>query len=126
LSFREVRNLKELGDLQRFPQLRRLQVSDQPKVAAVQVGARNAALEHLYLYSMPQLETLDGFFALPAVKSLFAYDSRLDLPLSKLPKTLTHFRLMTKAMKGRDAHEAAVRAHGLEPAVHPDATYFYK
>lgn len=126
LSFREVRNLEELGDLQRFPRLRRLQVSDQPKIAELHVGRRNAALEHLYLYSVPQLHTLAGFTALPAVKSLFAYDSRLTLPLSKLPPTLTHFQLMTKAMKGRDAHNAQVRAKGLNPAVHPDADFFYK
>jgi hypothetical protein len=126
LSFREVRNLQDLGDLERFPNLRRLQVSDQPKVSEVTVGPRNASLEHLYLYSLPRLETLTGFSRLPAVKSLFAYDSRLDLLGNKLPPTLTHFRLMTKAMKGRTAHEAAVREKGLIPAVHPDAVFFYK
>jgi hypothetical protein len=126
LSFREVRNLEDLGDLQRFPRLRRLQLSDQPKVAELHVGRRNAALEHLYLYSVPQLHKLEGFSALPAVKSLFAYNSRLDLPLSKFPPTLTHFQLMAKAVKGRDAHNAQVRAKGLNPAVHPDAEFFYK
>src|SRR5918992_5564064 len=58
LSFREVRNLEDLGDLQRFPRLRRLQVSDQPKVAELHVGRRNDELEHLYLYSMPGLYRL--------------------------------------------------------------------
>ena len=126
LSFREVRNLEDLGDLQRFPRLRRLQVSDQPKVAELHVGPRNAALEHLYLYSVPKLRSVKGFDALPAVKSLFAYDSLLDLPLPKLPPTLTHFQLMTKAVRGREAHNAQVRAKGLNPAVHPDAGFFYK
>jgi hypothetical protein len=55
LSFREVRNLEDLGHLERFPRLRRLQVSDQPKVAELTVGSGNAALEHLYLYSVPRL-----------------------------------------------------------------------
>ena len=99
LSFREVRHLEDLGDLQRFPRLRRLQLSDQPRVAELIVGRSNSALEHLYLYSLPKLQALHGFSALPAVKSLFAYDSRLDLPWSELPLTLTHFRLMTKALK---------------------------
>jgi len=126
LSFREVRNLEDLGDLQRFARLRRLQVSDQPKVAELHVGSRNAALEHLYLYSLPRLHTLEGFLVLPAVKSLFAYDSRLDLPLSQLPPTLTHLQLMSKAVRGRDVHAAQVRAVALTPAVHPDATFFYK
>ena len=126
LSFREVRNLEDLGDLQRFPRLRRLQVSDQPRVARLHVGRRNAALEHLYLYSLPRLHKLEGFSELPAVKSLFAYDSRLDLPWSKLPRSLTHFQLVTKAVKGTEAHDAQVRARGLTPAVHPDAQFFYK
>jgi hypothetical protein len=126
LSFREVRSLEDLGDLQRFQRLRRLQVSDQPKVAELHVGHRNAALEHLYLYSLPRLHRLDGFSALPAVKSLFAYNSLLDLPWSGLPSTLTHFQLMSKTVKGRDAHDAQVRAKGLIPAVHPGAVFFYK
>jgi hypothetical protein len=126
LSFRQVRGLETLGDLERFPRLRRLQVIDQPKVAGLKVGARNGALEHLYLYAVPRLETIAGFSALPAVKSLFAYDSRLDLLESVLPSTLTHFRLMTKRLKGRDAHEARVRDQGLTPAVHADAHFFYK
>jgi hypothetical protein len=33
---------------------------------------------------------------------------------------------MTKGVKGRAAHEAAVRERGLIPAVHPDAHFFYK
>lgn len=126
LSFREVRNLDDLGDLERFPNLRRLQVSDQPKVTEVNVGPRNAALEHLYLYSVPRLHSVKGFSRLPAVKSLFAYDSRLDLLRSDLPPTLTHFQLMTKRLKGRDGHDAQVREKGLIPAVHPDAVFFYK
>lgn len=126
LSFRQVRGLEELGDLERFPRLRRLQVIDQPKIEGLRVGARNAALEHLYLYSVPRLHTIAGFSALPAVKSLFAYDSRLDLLQSDLPATLTHLQLMTKTMKGRTAHEARVREKGLTPAVHSDAHFFYK
>ena len=126
LSLREVRHLEDLGDLERLPSLRRLQVDGQPKLAELRVGPRSAALEHLYLYSVAGLRSLHGFPQLPAVKSLFAYDSRLDLLESHLPPTLTHFRLMTKAVKGRDAHEARVREKGLIPAVHPDAHFFYK
>ena len=126
LSFREVRNLEDLGSLERFPRLRRLLVSDQPRIAALQVGRGNAALEHIYLYNVPRLETLKGLSELPAVKSFFAYDSRLELPWSELPATHTHFQLMTKAIKGRDAHNAQVRAHGLIPEVHLDSQFFYK
>ena len=83
-------------------------------------------MEHIYLYSVPALKTLKGLSGLPAVKSFFAYDSRLELPWSELPATLTHFQLMTKAIKGRDAHNAEVRAKRLVPDVHPDSQFFYK
>ena len=101
-------------------------MSDQPKIRELHVGIRNAELKHLYLYSLPRLDTLEGFLQLPAVESFFAYDSQLDLPLAQLPRTLTHFQLMSKAVRGRDAHAAQVRAVGLTPAVHPDASFFYK
>ena len=126
LSFREVRHLEDLGRLERFPLLRRLLVSDQPRIAELHVGGANVALEHLFLYSVPGLHTLTGLSQLPALKSLFAYDSRLDVPSSDLPPTLTHFQLMTKAIKGRDAHAAQVRARGLIPDAHPDSQFFYK
>lgn len=126
LSVYEVHYLEDMGDLERFPSLRRLQVSDQPRITELWMGPRNAALEHLYLYSVPRLEVLKGFTWLPAVKSLFAYDSRLDLPFIDLPSTLTHFQLMTKAIRDREAHNDGVRARGLNPAVHPDATFSYK
>jgi hypothetical protein len=126
LSVKEVRNLEDLGDLERFPRLRRLWISDQPRITELRVGPGNTALEHLYLYSVPRLQALSGFSELPAVKSLFAYDSRVDLSLAELPRTLTHFQLMTKAVKGRSAHEAEIRASGLSPGVHPDSQFFYK
>lgn len=126
LSLREVRLLEDLGALERFPRLRRLQVSDQPRIARLQVGPGNAALEHMYLYSVPGLHGIEGLTALAGLKSLFAYDSRLDLPWSELPPTLTHFHLLTKRMKGREEHKTEVQARGLIPDVHPDSHFFYK
>jgi protein phosphatase 1 regulatory subunit 7 len=126
LSFREVRSLEDLGSLERFPRLRRLLVSDQPRITELRVGPANAKLEHLYLYSVPRLQTLKGLSALPALKSFFAYDSRLNLPWSELPASLTHFQLVTKTVKGRNAHDAQVQAKGLIPGVHPGSQFFYK
>ena len=126
LSFFEVRLLEDLGDLQRFPRLRRLQLSDQPRIAELHVGSSNAALEHMRLYSVPALHTIKGLSSLPALKSLWAYDSRLDIPWSALPPTVTHFQLVTKRVKGRDAHDAEVRARGLIPDVHAASHFFYK
>lgn len=126
LSFFEVHYLEDLGDLQRFPCLRRLQLSDQPRIAELQVGPGNTALEHMRLFSVPALRAIEGLSELPALKSFWAYDSRLDLPWTELPPTLTHFQLVTKKLKGRDAHDADVRARGLIPDVHPDSHFFYK
>ena len=126
LSAFEVHLLEDLGDLQRFPSLRRLQLSDQKRIAGIHVGAANAALEHMRLYSVPALHSIAGLSSLPALKSLWAYDSRLQLSWSELPATVTHFQLVTKAVKGRDGRDADVRARGLIPALHPDAEFFYK
>ena len=126
LSAFEVHLLEDLGDLQRFPRLRRLQLSDQKLIAEIHVGPANAQLEHLRLYSVPALSSIQGLASLSNLKSLWAYDSRLDVAWSDLPATLTHFQLVTKAVKGREAHDAEVRARGLIPAPHPAAEFFYK
>lgn len=126
LSCFEVHLLEDLGDLQRFPSLRRLQLSDQPRVAEIQVGPGNARLAHMRLYSVPALHTIAGLSSLPALESLWAYDSRLTPPWSELPATLTHFQLVTKATKGRERHDEEVRARGLVPELHPEAEFFYK
>lgn len=126
LSLFEVHHLEELGDLQRFPRLRRLQLSDQPKIPQLRVGRANSSLEHMRLYSVPSLTRIEGLADLPSLRSLWAYDSRLELKWTNLPKTVTHFHLLTKKMKGRDTHEAEVRAAGLNPDVHPDSHFFYK
>jgi hypothetical protein len=126
LSCREVRYLEDLGDLERFANLRRLQVSDQPRLAQLRFGPKNTALEHIYLYAVPGLAVLDGLRGLPGLKSLFAYDSGLEPPWHDLPNGLTHFQFVTRTTKGRDAHDAQVRQAGLIPGVHPDAAFFYK
>jgi hypothetical protein len=126
LSLFEVHLLEELGDLQRFPGLRRLQLSDQKRIAEIRVGAANVQLEHMRLYSVPALHSIIGLSSLPALKTVWAYDSRLDLSWSELPATLTHFQLVTKGTKGREAHDAEVRAHGLIPGLPADAEFFYK
>ena len=38
------------------------------------------------------LHTIKGLSSLPALKSLWAYDIRLDIPWSALPPTVTHFQ----------------------------------
>jgi len=126
LSCTLVAMLEDLGDLQRFPRLRRLQLNDLKRIERIRLGPANVTLEHIRLYSVPAMQTIDGLSALPALKSLWAYDSRLDPGWPGLPRTVRHFHLVTKQVKGRKEHDAEVRAHGLVPAVHPEAEFFYK
>ena len=126
LSFKEVRLLERLGDLQRFPNLCRLQLEDQKRIARLDAGAANRRLEHIRLYGVPALERIYGLSELPALKSLWAYDSRLEPSWSDLPPQLTHFQLVAKHVKGRKEHEEAVRARGLIPEPHRHSQFFYK
>lgn len=123
LSFDEVHMLEELGDLQRFPRLRRLQISYQKRLKRIKVGPANAALEHIKVSGLDEIE---GFYGLPALESLWMFDTKFAPDWSRLPPTLTHFLLMPKALGARAKHAAEVRAHGLIPEPHPEATFFYK
>lgn len=126
LSFKEVHSLERLGDLERFPKLRRLQLEDQKRVEKIAVGPSNADLEHIRLYGVPALRRISGLKRLPRLKSLWAYDSSFEPDWASLPPSLTHFQLVSKRMKGRTEHDDEVRAHGLIPGPSPDASFFYK
>lgn len=123
LSFHQVHMLEELGDLQRFPRLRRLQIEQQRKLKRLKVGGRNAELEHI---DASGIDSIDGFSSLPALKSLFVFDGGLPLDWSRLPPTLTHFAIAPRSLRARQAHFAQVRERGLIPEPHPDAGFFYK
>ncbi len=122
LSFHWVHKLEDLGDLQRFPTLRRLQISLQKQLKTLRVGARNVGLEHI---KADGLDEIIGLTALPALKSLFVFKGGLEVDPSEMPPTLTHFALMPGGLKAREKHEAEVRARGLIPEIHPDASFFY-
>jgi len=123
LSFNEVRLLETLGDLQRFPALRRLQTSYQPRLKKLYVGSGNVALEHI---TVDGIDCIHGFTELPALKSLWSFNGGFSPAWSELPRTLTHFALVTPSLKKREKHFADVRAKGLIPEPHPDASFFYK
>jgi hypothetical protein len=123
LSFDEVGLLEELGDLQRFPALRRLQVNYQRRLKILRVGPANTALEHLNLQGIDEIE---GFSDLPALKSLWNFDGRFAPEWAEIPPSVTHFALVPPSLTKREKHFAEVRAHGLFPEQHPDASFFYK
>ena len=123
LSFDNVNRLEELGDLQRFPRLRRLQINYQRRLKILRLGPGNRELEHILISG---IDAIDGFSDLPALKSLWSFDGSFAPDWSELPPTLTNFALVTPSLKKREKHFAEVRAHGLTPEQHPDALFFYK
>jgi hypothetical protein len=123
LSFDNVAMLEDLGDLQRFPRLRRLQINYQRRLKTLRVGRGNAALEHINVSGIDQVE---GFSELPALRSFNNFNGKFAPDWSELPPTLTHFALVAPSLRAREKHYADVRAHGLEPELHPEATFFYK
>jgi hypothetical protein len=123
LSFNEVHMLEELGDLQRFPRLRRLQIDDQRRLKTLKVGPRNVELEHI---TASGIDSIEGLSALPALKSLYLFNGGLRVDPSRLPPTLTHFAMPPKSMRAREAHFAQVRERGLISEPHPEARFFYK
>lgn len=123
LSFNLVSMLEDLGELQRFPTLRRLQLEQQKKLKKLRVGPGNVALEHIRAEA---LEEIAGFSELPALKSLYNFNGKVEVDWSKQPATLTHLAQWPTGLKAREKYKAEVSAHGLIPEPHPDAYFFYK
>lgn len=123
LSFHWVNTLEDLGDLQRFPTLWRLQIEDQKRLRRLKVGPANLALEHI---NSDGLDDVEGFSELPALKSFNDFNGTFRPDWSDIPPTVTHFALWPPSLKKRELHNAEVRAHGLIPELHPDAQFFYK
>ena len=113
-----VRGLEELGDIGRFPHLRRLAVEDQIKLHEVRLG-ENPALEWLILRNCKTLERLAGIAALPALRNLAVYLTQLDIDAllaGGLPATLKNLTLATGKRKRDDAIEAQLAALGYAEA----------
>lgn len=123
LSFDNVNLLEDVGDLQRFPRLRRLQINYQRRLKTLRVGPGNAALEHI---KVSGIDHIAGFSDLPALRSFNNFNGKFAPDWSELPPTLTHFALMTSSLRAREKHYAEVRTHGLDPELHPEAAFFYK
>ncbi|MBX7527149.1 hypothetical protein [Qipengyuania vesicularis] len=126
LSFEWVRFLEDLGDLQRFPRLERLRMNDQKRVGRIVTGAGNAHLKHINLGGMQELEAIEGLGELPALVSLYAHSTGLDLDRLDLPGSLTHLLIVPKRMKERQPVEQTIRARGYIAEEHPDSDFFYK
>ena len=113
-----VRGLEDLGDLGRFPRLRRLSVEDQIKVKEIRLGA-NPALEWLILRNCKTLEGLYGLAALPALRKLAVYLTQLDIDAllaAGLPATLHNLTLATGKRKRDEEIHARLSAMGYDKA----------
>lgn len=126
IAFTMVRGLAEIGDLQRFPALRRFFMQDQPQIARAATGAANQALAHLWFYNCPNLSAIDGLGDLPSLKSLRVVKTGLTLTALTLPRTLTHLECFSTKAREEAAETAAIEALGLIPESHPDMPFFYK
>lgn len=126
IAVTQTRGLADLGPLERFPALRRVMVSDQPHLEAVDMGPENTALAHLWFYNCPKLARLDGFERLPACLSLNAIMTGLTVAGLRYPSSLTHLHLHTTKRRDEAAEKTAIAALGFIDDWHPDAGLFYK
>lgn len=113
-----VRGLEDLGDLGRFPRLRRLSVEDQIKLAELRLG-ENTALAWLVLRNCKTLERLAGIASLPALNNLAVYLTQLDIDAllaGGLPAALKHLTLATGKRKRDEEIEAQLAALGYAKA----------
>ena len=111
LEIIRVRGLEDLGDLGRFPLLRRLWVEDQIKLTQLDVGG-NPLLEQLHLLTCKGLERLDGLSGLEALGQLIVSETGLDIDAllaQGLPAALSNMRFRTGKVK-RDDEIAAMLA----------------
>ncbi len=126
IAFTMTRNLEELGDMQRFPALKRVFMQDQQQVERIRFGAENRALEHLWFYNCNALEELEGLNECARLKSLRWIFTDRDPATLSLPNSLTHLHVLS-GKRGAEAKEkAAIKAMGYIPDDHDDAWFFYK
>lgn len=113
-----VRGLEDLGDIGRFPRLRRLSVEDQIKVQEVRLG-ENPALAWLVLRNCKTLARLHGVAALPALGNLAVYLTQIDIDAllaGGLPATLKHLTLATGKRKRDEEIRSRLEEQGYEKA----------
>ncbi|QKG72133.1 hypothetical protein [Erythrobacter mangrovi] len=126
IAFTMVRNLAELGDMQRFPSLRRLFMQDQQQLEHVRFGPGNTSLEHLWFYNCQKLNRIEGLADCTSLKSLRWIFTDIDPASLKLPSSLTHLHMLS-GKRGAEAEEKAkIEAKGYVADDHDDAWFFYK
>jgi protein phosphatase 1 regulatory subunit 7 len=126
LAFTMTRGLAELGDLQRFPKLRRLLMQDQQHITRVRVGPGNADLEHLWFCNCKALKAIPGVEQCTSLKSIRWIFTDTDPAKLTLPASLTHLFMLSGKRKVEADEIAAIEALGYIASEHPGALFFYK
>lgn len=126
LAITRVRGLTEIGDLQRFPFLKRLLVQDLPHLEHLQTGAGNASLRHIWIYNCPQFSEFVGLEVLPSIESLSLLNTKLRLSDFDAPKTLSHLMVYSLKRSSEAEERRAIEALGLAADAHPSMPFFYK
>ncbi|MDJ0910850.1 MAG: hypothetical protein QNI99_16845 [Woeseiaceae bacterium] len=102
-----VRALNSLGDLNRFPNLRRLRVRDQIRLHSISVTG--TILEEIGIYNCKNLEQIDGLLELKSLRRFQSYISKLDLDAllnATWPKSMESVELYSGDQEWDDrAHE---------------------
>ncbi len=126
MAFTRTRGLSELGDMQRFPKLRRFMMQDQPHVESARFGAENTDLEHLWFDNCKKLSTLYGVEECPKLESLrWLFTEKAPASLA-LPRSVTHLFMLSGKRGEEAAEKAVIEKLGYTAALHREAMFSYK
>ena len=126
MAFTRTRDLARLGDMQRFPKLRRLLMQDQPHVESLAFGQANADLEHLWFDNCKGPSELRGLADCPQLKRLRWLFTERDPASLALPESVTHVYMLSGRSKDEATEKAAIEALGFTAAPHEEALFSYK
>lgn len=113
LALIRVQGLEDVGDLGRFPNLRRLQIEDQPRLTAVNLAAPR--LEEISIWNCKSLKTLEGLCDLNDLHHLRLGLTGLDLEAlahSDWPRSLEVLALWSGKTRGDKDLRAVLDGRG--------------
>ena len=113
-----VRALNSLGDLTRFPSLKRLEVGDQLQLRDVSVSETN--LEEVIFRNCKNLERIDGLLDLPGLRRFRTFGTKLDLDAllnADWPKSMESVDLYSGNFKWEERAREILASKGLQTEI---------
>ena len=113
-----VRALNSLGDLTRFPSLKRLEVGDQLQLRDVSVSETN--LEEVIFRNCKNLERIDGLLDLPGLRRFRTFGTKLDLDAllnADWPKSMVSVDLYSGNFKWEERAREILASKGLQTEI---------